>query len=176
MRCLLLALCVALVCGVRAKHIPQKMEDLDKRKVAGTWHTMAMAASDISLLDAESSPLRVYVEELKATPEGNLEMVLQKRVNHGCAETTITARKTEDPTVKISVLDTDYTHYLFFCMERAVTAPTGGVVCQYLARTLKVDDEVMEKFRGALEPLPVHMRIFLDLSQGKGELPLGRLG
>ena len=39
---------------------------------------MAMAASDISLLDAQSAPLRVYVEELKPTPEGNLEILLQK--------------------------------------------------------------------------------------------------
>ena len=43
------------------------------------WHTVAMAASDMLLLDAESGPLRVYVEELKPTPEGDLEILLQKR-------------------------------------------------------------------------------------------------
>lgn len=47
-------------------------------QVAGTWYSLAMAASDISLLDAQSAPLRVYVEELKPTPEGNLEILLQK--------------------------------------------------------------------------------------------------
>lgn len=40
---------------------------------------MAMAASDVSLLDAESGPLSVYVEELKPTPQGDLEVLLQKR-------------------------------------------------------------------------------------------------
>lgn len=48
-------------------------------QVAGTWYSLAMAASDISLLDAQSAPLRVYVEELKPTPEGDLEILLQKR-------------------------------------------------------------------------------------------------
>ena len=43
------------------------------------WHTVAMAASNMLLLDAESGPLRVYVEELKPTPEGDLEILLQKR-------------------------------------------------------------------------------------------------
>ena len=38
-----------------------------------------MAASDISLLDAESGPLRVNVEELRPTPQGDLEIILQKR-------------------------------------------------------------------------------------------------
>ena len=40
---------------------------------------MAMAASDISLLDAENAPLRVYVQELRPTPEDNLEIILSKR-------------------------------------------------------------------------------------------------
>ena len=39
---------------------------------------MAMVASDISLLDSESAPLRVYVEELRPTPEGNLEIILRE--------------------------------------------------------------------------------------------------
>lgn len=46
--------------------------------MAGTWYSLAMAASDISLLDAQSAPLRVYVEELKPTPKGDLEILLQK--------------------------------------------------------------------------------------------------
>ena len=56
--------------GVQLKVPPQ---------VAGMWHTVAMAASNMLLLDAESGPLRVYVEELKPTPEGDLEILLQKR-------------------------------------------------------------------------------------------------
>ena len=47
-------------------------------QVAGTWHSMAMAASDISLLDSETAPLRVYVQELRPTPRDNLEIILRK--------------------------------------------------------------------------------------------------
>ena len=48
-------------------------------QVAGTWHVVAMAASDMSLLDAESGLLRVYVQELKPTPQGDLGVLLQER-------------------------------------------------------------------------------------------------
>lgn len=43
------------------------------------WHVAAMAASNVSLLDTERGLLRVYVEELKPTPQGDLEVLLQKR-------------------------------------------------------------------------------------------------
>ncbi|VFV38385.1 lacb2_felca ame: full=beta-lactoglobulin-2 [Lynx pardinus] len=176
MKCLLLALGLALVCGLQAATVPPTMEDLDIRQVAGTWHSMAMAASDISLLDSETAPLRVYVQELRPTPGDNLEIILRKWENHACIEGNIMAQRTEDPAVftvdyqgerKISVLDTDYTHYMFFCMEAPAPGMENGMMCQYLARTLKADNEVMEKFDRALQTLPVHVRIILDLTQGK---------
>ncbi|XP_059957911.1 beta-lactoglobulin-2-like [Mesoplodon densirostris] len=179
MKSLLLALGLALVCGAQAVHIPNKVEGLDIREVAGTWHSVAMAASDISLLDAESGPLRVNVEELRPTPQGDLEITLQKWENQKCVEKTILAQKTEDPAVfkveghrerKISVLDTDYTNYMIFCMEAPTPTDEHGTMCQCLSRTLKVGDDVVEKFDRVLESLPEHMRIFLDLSQRKGEL------
>lgn len=39
-------------------------------QVAGTWHSEAVAASDISLLDAEGTPAppRVYMDELRPIP------------------------------------------------------------------------------------------------------------
>uniref|UniRef100_A0A8C3WQH0 Lipocalin/cytosolic fatty-acid binding domain-containing protein n=1 Tax=Catagonus wagneri TaxID=51154 RepID=A0A8C3WQH0_9CETA len=175
MRCLLLALGVALVCGVRAIELIQTMKYLDTQKVAGTWHTTAMAASDISLLDAESSPLQVYVEELKATPEGDLEMVLQKRWKDGCAQETIFAEKTDIPAVfkissldenKIFVLDTDYDSYLLFCMENSAS-PEHSLACQSLARTLQVDDVVRGRFEDALKLLPVPMQILSTPLEGE---------
>lgn len=48
-------------------------------QVAGTWYSMAMAASDIALLDTEGAPLRVYIKELRPTPQNNLEIVLHRR-------------------------------------------------------------------------------------------------
>uniref|UniRef100_A0A8C0HVW1 Lipocalin/cytosolic fatty-acid binding domain-containing protein n=1 Tax=Balaenoptera musculus TaxID=9771 RepID=A0A8C0HVW1_BALMU len=169
MKSLLLALGLALVCGAQAVHIPHKVEGLDIREVAGTWHSVAMAASDISLLDAESGPLRVNVEELRPTPQGDLEIILQKRWVCPAPQKTILAQKTEDPAVfkvvcechgegKISVLDTDYTNYMIFCMEAPVPTDEHGTMCQCLSRTLTVDDEVVEKFDRVLESLPEHMR------------------
>nr|XP_014336945.1 PREDICTED: beta-lactoglobulin isoform X2 [Bos mutus] len=97
MKCLLLAL--ALTCGAQALIVTQTMKGLDIQKVAGTWYSLAMAASDISLLDAQSAPLRVYVEELKPTPEGDLEILLQKWENGECAQKKIIAEKTKIPAV-----------------------------------------------------------------------------
>lgn len=33
---------------------------------------------------------------------------------------------------KITVLDTDYTRYMFFCMEAPAPGAESGMVCQYL--------------------------------------------
>ncbi|XP_027950682.1 beta-lactoglobulin-1-like [Eumetopias jubatus] len=175
MKCLLLALGLALVCGIQAIVVPQTMENPDLQKVAGTWHSMAIAASDISLLDAETAPLRVYVQELRPTPEGNLEIVLRKWEDNGCVEKKVFAEKTEHAAKfninyleenEVFVLDTDYENYLFFCVENT-DAPEQRLMCQYLARTLKVDTEVMEKFNRALETLPVHIRLFFNPMQAE---------
>ncbi|XP_045669642.1 beta-lactoglobulin-1/B-like [Ursus americanus] len=140
MKCLLLALGLALTCGIQGIDVSQTVQNMDLQKVAGMWHSMAMAASDISLLDAENAPLRVYVQELRPTPEDNLEIILSKWEDGRCAEQKVVAEKTEVPAeFKISyleenevfVLDTDYENYLFFCMENT-DAPEQSLVCQYL--------------------------------------------
>ncbi|XP_026961772.1 beta-lactoglobulin-like [Sagmatias obliquidens] len=173
MMCLLLALGLALTCGAQAVSVIRTMEDLDIQRVAGTWHSVAMAASDISLLDTESAPLRVNVEELRPTPQGDLEIFLQKRDKDGCVKEKIIAEKTEIPAVfkinflnenKIFVLDSDYTNYLLFCMENTAD-PERSLTCQYLARTLQVDDGVMEKFNKAIKPLPMHIRLSFSPTQ-----------
>uniref|UniRef100_A0A8C0M052 Lipocalin/cytosolic fatty-acid binding domain-containing protein n=1 Tax=Canis lupus familiaris TaxID=9615 RepID=A0A8C0M052_CANLF len=162
MRSLLLAL--ALVCGIQATVVPRTVEDLDIRQVAGTWHSMAMAASDISLLDAETAPLRVYIQELRPTPQALLRAGLGE--NHACVKRTIMAQKTEDPAVftidyqgerKISMLDTDYTHYMFFCVEAPLPTTQSGVMCQYLGtwRTPKQQLQTTEGERQVL-PGPTH--------------------
>uniref|UniRef100_A0A8I3NBJ9 Lipocalin/cytosolic fatty-acid binding domain-containing protein n=1 Tax=Canis lupus familiaris TaxID=9615 RepID=A0A8I3NBJ9_CANLF len=158
MRSLLLAL--ALVCGIQAIVIPRTMEDLDLQKVAGTWHSMAMAASDISLLDAETAPLRVYIQELRPTPQDNLEIVLRKW-DPLARQDTIFTQAPVPPDVEenqIFLLDTDYDNYLFFCMENT-NAPQQSLMCQCLARTLEVNNEVIGKFNRALKTLPVHMQL-----------------
>ncbi|ELR61649.1 beta-lactoglobulin [Bos mutus] len=175
MKCLLLAL--ALTCGAQALIVTQTMKGLDIQKVAGTWYSLAMAASDISLLDAQSAPLRVYVEELKPTPEGDLEILLQKWENGECAQKKIIAEKTKIPAVfkidalnenKVLVLDTDYKKYLLFCMENSAE-PEQSLACQCLVRTPEVDDEALEKFDKALKALPMHIRLSFNPTQLEGQ-------
>uniref|UniRef100_A0A8C6DIC7 Lipocalin/cytosolic fatty-acid binding domain-containing protein n=1 Tax=Moschus moschiferus TaxID=68415 RepID=A0A8C6DIC7_MOSMO len=173
MKCLLLTLGLALACGVQAIIVTQTMKDLDIQKVAGTWYSLAMAASDISLLDAQSAPLRVYVQELKPTPEGDLEILLQKWWNGECAQKKIIAEKTEIPAAfkidalnenRVLVLDTDYKKYLLFCMENSAE-PEQSLACQCLVRTPEVDGEAMEKFDKALEALPMHIWLSFNPTQ-----------
>uniref|UniRef100_A0A8C4MHS2 Lipocalin/cytosolic fatty-acid binding domain-containing protein n=1 Tax=Equus asinus asinus TaxID=83772 RepID=A0A8C4MHS2_EQUAS len=64
----------------------------------------------------------------------------------------------------VFALDTDYKNYLFLCMKNAAT-PGQSLVCQYLARTQMVDEEIMEKFRRALQPLPGRVQIIPDLTR-----------
>ncbi|XP_003941475.2 beta-lactoglobulin-1 [Saimiri boliviensis] len=179
MNCLLLTLAVALVCAVGAIDSPQAMQSVEVPKLAGTWHSMAMGASDFSLLETKEAPLRVYITSLQPTPEGNLEISLHKcsqkqcpfRENNQCVEKKIVAEKTENPIEfkinyvdenKLFLFNTDYSKYLFVCLES--TSPQN-LACQYLARTPEADDKVMEEFIHFLKTLPVHMQIFLDMTQ-----------
>nr|XP_008003891.2 beta-lactoglobulin-1-like [Chlorocebus sabaeus] len=181
MQCLLLTLGVALICGIWAIDSPQTMQDVELPKLAGTWHSMAMAASDFSLLETKEAPLRIYISSLQPTPEGNLEIALcrwsQKqspfRESNQCVEEKIIAEKTENPIeFKINYLDenriylfnTDGSKYLFLCLE---STPRQNLACQYLARTPEVDDKVMAEFISFLKTLPVHMQIFLDVTQAE---------
>ncbi|XP_011904101.1 PREDICTED: beta-lactoglobulin-1-like isoform X1 [Cercocebus atys] len=150
-------------------------------QLAGTWHSMAMAASDFSLLETKEAPLRIYISSLQPTPEGNLEIVLRRwsqkrspfRESNQCIEEKIIAEKTENPIeFKINYLDenriylfnTDGSKYLFLCLE---STPRQNLACQYLVRTLEVDDKVMAEFISFLKTLPVHMQIFLDMTQAE---------
>ncbi|KAK2120603.1 hypothetical protein P7K49_001989 [Saguinus oedipus] len=57
-------------------------------QLAGTWYSMAMGASDFSLLETKEATLRVYITSLQPTPEGNLEIGLQKRLGSAADHTT----------------------------------------------------------------------------------------
>ncbi|XP_037706793.1 glycodelin [Choloepus didactylus] len=177
MRGLLLILGTALACGLQAVDVPQRVAELDLEKVAGTWHTVAMAANDPSLLEPESAPLRVFIKEARPMPEGSLELTLSRQENNECIEKTILMEKTQDPAQfridspdgdKVFVLDADSTSYLFLCVESAA-GPTQNLACQALARTLQADPEVMKKFKLVLKALPLQVRLFLDLTEGRGE-------
>ncbi|EPQ17410.1 Epididymal-specific lipocalin-8 [Myotis brandtii] len=88
---------VALVCGTQDIFVPQTGEDLDVQKVAGTWYSMAMAASDLALLSTQDAPLRMYVKELRPTPQGDLEIMVHRREDGSCVQGKIFAEKTEVP-------------------------------------------------------------------------------
>ncbi|CAK6433399.1 unnamed protein product [Pipistrellus nathusii] len=173
MRCLLLAVSVALVCGTQDVAVPRPMESLDAPKVAGTWYTVAMAASNPALL---SAPLRLYVQELKPTAQGDLEIMVRGRQGaRWCVEKKILAERTESagefninyPVVdRLVVLDTDYENFLFACLESSA-APEQIRACQYLARTPKVDRVAMEQFEQALKLLSVHIHIILTPKQAQ---------
>ncbi|XP_007954178.1 beta-lactoglobulin-1-like [Orycteropus afer afer] len=173
MKCLLLALGLTLICGVHTISVSQTMKDLEVQKLAGPWHSMVMAASDPTLLETENAPMRIHIKEIQPTPKDNLEMVLLKMENDRCVKRKILAQKTENPAEfkisylsenKVFMMDTDYKTYLFICMENTTTSQQN-VVCQYLARTMKADTEVMEKFKELLKTLPQHIQVFLDLTQ-----------
>ncbi|XP_004048899.1 glycodelin [Gorilla gorilla gorilla] len=173
MQCLLLTLGVALVCGVPAMDIPQTQQDLELPKLAGTWYSMAMATNNISLMATLKAPLRVHVTSLWPTPEDNLEIVLHRWENNSCVEKKVLGEKTENPkkfkinyTVanEATLLDTDYDNFLFLCLKDTTT-PIQSMMCQYLARVLVEDDEIMQGFIRAFRPLPRHLWYLLDLKQ-----------
>ncbi|XP_040819564.1 glycodelin [Ochotona curzoniae] len=174
MKCLLLAL--ALACSVQAVVLPQTPRALDVLKLAGPWHAVAVAAQDAQEAvepAVERQLLRMYVKELRPTPELNLEIILGVRDNGKCIEEKIIAKKTEIPTKfkfnylaeqELILLDTNHEDFLFLCME-GTAMPPQKLACQYLARTLEAQPEIMDKFRADLKMLPTPMQVFRDLTQ-----------
>ncbi|XP_070287107.1 beta-lactoglobulin-like [Myotis yumanensis] len=169
MKCLLLALSVALVCGTQDMGVPQTMEDLDVQKVAGTWYSVATAVSDLALPSTQNAALRLYVKELRPTPRGDLEIMVHRREGGRCVEEKILAERTERAGMfnidyleedRLTVLDTDYRNYLFVCTENTA-APARSRACQYLARTPEVDQVAMEQFGRALRLLSIHVHVIL---------------
>ncbi|XP_025215687.1 glycodelin-like isoform X3 [Theropithecus gelada] len=134
MPCLLLTLGVALVCSVQATDIPQTKQNLELPKLAGTWHSMAMATNNISLTVTVKSALRVHVISLWPTPEDHLEIVLHRWENNSCVEKKVLGEKTENPKkFKIN------------------------------SRVLVEDDEIMKGFIRAFRPLHKRLWYLLDL-------------
>uniref|UniRef100_A0A2K5QSN5 Progestagen associated endometrial protein n=2 Tax=Cebus imitator TaxID=2715852 RepID=A0A2K5QSN5_CEBIM len=179
MQCLLLTLGMALVCSVQASGVPQTEQDLEVPKLAGTWHSMAMAASDSTLLEARDAPLRIYITSLMPTAEGNLEIILHRWENNNCVEKKVLAEKTENPknfrinymaVNEVTLLETDYDKFLFLCMKSTVT-PKQSTMCQYLARSLEADDEVLKEFFRTFKTLPVQLWFLLEWYQVEEPCP-----
>uniref|UniRef100_A0A2K6CPM1 Progestagen associated endometrial protein n=1 Tax=Macaca nemestrina TaxID=9545 RepID=A0A2K6CPM1_MACNE len=177
MPCLLLTLGVALVCSVQATDMPQTKQNLELPKLAGTWHSMAMATNNVSLMVTVKSALRVHVTSLWPTPEDHLEIVLHRWENNSCVEKKVLGEKTENPKkFKINymganeamLLDTDYDNFLFLCLTDTTTR-IQCLMCQYLARVLVEDDEIMKGFIRAFRPL--HKRLWYLLDLRKTEEP-----
>uniref|UniRef100_A0A2K6CPQ4 Progestagen associated endometrial protein n=1 Tax=Macaca nemestrina TaxID=9545 RepID=A0A2K6CPQ4_MACNE len=134
MPCLLLTLGVALVCSVQATDMPQTKQNLELPKLAGTWHSMAMATNNVSLMVTVKSALRVHVTSLWPTPEDHLEIVLHRWENNSCVEKKVLGEKTENPKkFKIN------------------------------SRVLVEDDEIMKGFIRAFRPLHKRLWYLLDL-------------
>ncbi|XP_074250627.1 glycodelin-like isoform X2 [Saimiri boliviensis] len=180
MLCLLYTLGMALVCSIQASDIPQTEQDLEVSKLAGTWHFMAMAASDSTFLEARDAPLRIYITSLMPTAEGNLEIILHRWENNDCVEKKVLAEKTENPRKfkinymavnEATLLETDYDKFLFLCMK-STAAPRQSTMCQYLARSEEADNEVMNEFFRAVLTLPMDSRILMGWHQVPEPCPI----
>ncbi|XP_006863865.1 PREDICTED: uncharacterized protein LOC102830350 [Chrysochloris asiatica] len=175
MKCLLLALGLALVCSIHA--IVPTMRNVDVQKLSGPWYTMMLVTNNRALLEKEDAPLRMSVKDVQPTPEGNMEIFLVKRENDRCVEKKIVAQKTEIPAEfntryldenKMVVIDTDYSNFLVFCLENTI-APKQNVVCQCLARTQNADAKIVEKCNQVLKSLHLQNQFTLDLTQKEAQ-------
>ncbi|XP_050616357.1 glycodelin-like isoform X1 [Macaca thibetana thibetana] len=101
----------------------------------------------------------------------------RSRENNSCVEKKVLGEKTENPKkFKINymganeamLLDTDYDNFLFLCLTDTTTR-IQCLMCQYLARVLVEDDEIMKGFIRAFRPL--HKRLWYLLDLRKTEEP-----
>ncbi|XP_075414954.1 glycodelin [Tenrec ecaudatus] len=188
MKCVLLALGLALVCSANVIVKPHIKNDLDLKQVedgfpgvGGPWETKMMATNRKVLPASDDAPLRVFISEVQPTPESNLEVTVTMRSSGGNKpgdkatihleamtadhlSSTHLLYLTQD---KMLVMDTDYKTYLVICMENT-SVPQESMVCQLLGKTQKVNMETVQKFGEILQALPEYNQFFLDLTQKTG--------
>ncbi|XP_017368542.2 glycodelin-like [Cebus imitator] len=71
---------------------------------------------------------------------------------------------------EVTLLETDYDKFLFLCMKSTVT-PKQSTMCQYLARSLEADDEVLKEFFRTFKTLPVQLWFLLEWYQVEEPCP-----
>ncbi|XP_074250622.1 glycodelin-like isoform X3 [Saimiri boliviensis] len=128
------------------------------------------------------APLRIYITSLMPTTEGNLEIILHRWENNSCVEKKVLAEKTENPknfrincadmaVNEATLLETDYDKFLFLCLK-STAAPRQSTMCQYLARSLEADAEVLKAFFRAFKTLPVQIWFLLEWYQVPEPCPI----
>ncbi|XP_074250621.1 glycodelin-like isoform X2 [Saimiri boliviensis] len=133
-------------------------------------------------LPVGDAPLRIYITSLMPTTEGNLEIILHRWENNSCVEKKVLAEKTENPknfrincadmaVNEATLLETDYDKFLFLCLK-STAAPRQSTMCQYLARSLEADAEVLKAFFRAFKTLPVQIWFLLEWYQVPEPCPI----
>ncbi|XP_036892791.1 beta-lactoglobulin-like [Sturnira hondurensis] len=97
MRCLLLAVTVALACGTQDVFVFQTRKNLDVQKVAGAWYPMAMGASAAAQLNTQSIPVRLFIKDLRPPAQDGLEITMSRWEDGRCVERKMFAEKTAAP-------------------------------------------------------------------------------
>nr|XP_039317485.1 glycodelin-like isoform X5 [Saimiri boliviensis boliviensis] len=122
-----------------------------------------------------SDPLPQALSQ-QPTPQSSL------RENNSCVEKKVLAEKTENPknfrincadmaVNEATLLETDYDKFLFLCLK-STAAPRQSTMCQYLARSLEADAEVLKAFFRAFKTLPVQIWFLLEWYQVPEPCPI----
>ncbi|XP_008122465.1 beta-lactoglobulin-2 [Anolis carolinensis] len=136
---LLFALCLQAV----TSEIPVK-KDIDIKKMAGKWYPVRSATS-------EDQPRALHGFALEPTASGGFAMKLEIPQKGSCSVknldlTQVSPGVFTSPEGKATVMDTDYTTYMFVELSKDTTR-----ILVYYAREKKVDKKIKKKFRSIVK-------------------------
>nr|XP_039317484.1 glycodelin-like isoform X4 [Saimiri boliviensis boliviensis] len=158
-----------------------------------TWRSQRDAPLRIyitSLMPTTEGNLEIILHRWVPVPSDPLPQALSQqptpqsslRENNSCVEKKVLAEKTENPknfrincadmaVNEATLLETDYDKFLFLCLK-STAAPRQSTMCQYLARSLEADAEVLKAFFRAFKTLPVQIWFLLEWYQVPEPCPI----
>ncbi|XP_010219043.1 PREDICTED: lipocalin-like 1 protein [Tinamus guttatus] len=154
MRTILLSLGLAQLCLLCVEAQDQRPVEIDKSKIAGKWHIVALASDSEGYL-RKKDELKMAMANLSLLEDGTLKVSFAIPTSEGCKKAELIFKKigipgefyySETGEKTAQVMETDYKSYAVIYVNRVKDGKTLRMMRLY-SRTKKVSQKIAEQFK-----------------------------
>ncbi|XP_025962004.2 extracellular fatty acid-binding protein-like isoform X2 [Dromaius novaehollandiae] len=154
MRTIILSLGLAQLCLLHVEAEDQGPAEIDKSKIAGKWHIVALASDSEGYL-RKKDELKMAMANISLLKNGTLKVSFAIPTSEGCKKSELIFKKTgvqgefyrsEKGDKTAQVMKTDYKSYAMIFVSRVKDGKTLHMLRLY-SRTQEVSQEITELFR-----------------------------
>ncbi|XP_009666351.1 extracellular fatty acid-binding protein [Struthio camelus] len=154
MRAIVLSLGLALLCLLHVEAEDQGAAEINKNKIAGKWHIVALASDSEGYL-RKKDELKMSMANILLLENGTLKVSLAIPTSEGCKKSEFIFKKigipgefyySERGNKTVQVMETDYKSYAIIFASRVKDGKTLHMLRLY-SRTREVSPKITELFR-----------------------------